>query len=737
MPASKTYLRVVIPLPLNRVFDYLISDTLSAAQVQPGMRVKVPFGNTKKIGIIIEKTGSTNTPIAKLKKIECTLDRTPLIDSELLKLTLWAASYYNHSPGESVFSALPTSLRKGLPAAVANKLIWKISRHPENIESILSRAPAQMQIWNFLLQHPQGVDIDSLNRHKTNWRQPLKQLISKQLVTELSVADCPAQTDKTHYSLEPALTLNDAQAAGLETILKKSEQYHAFLVFGDTGSGKTELYLQFVEAITRQNQQVLLLVPEIGLTPQLIRHFRKRFQHRISVYHSGLSEKERLATWLDARSGKSLVILGTRSAVFLPIKNPGAIIIDEEHDLSFKQQEGFRYSARDVAVIRAKNLNIPIVLGSATPSLESLHNCDSDKYTMIRIKGRAGNAIKPVISLLDLRKEKLFHGLCEKLLTLIEAEIKNDKQTLLFLNRRGYSPTLMCHDCGWIADCDRCDARLTYHANDGSMRCHHCGTEKKLPVNCKDCNSTALHHYGYGTERIEKALAERFSDVGILRIDRDSTRRKNALQEKLGQIEDNQILIGTQILAKGHHFPNVTLVGIVDADQGLFGSDFRASERMSQLILQVAGRAGRAEHPGKVFIQTHCPDHPLMQMIVTQNYHNIANSLLEERKQTEFPPFSFLALMRAESTRANAPTDFLLHTIQLANKFNLRGIELFGPMPAPMEKRAGKFRAQLLVSAKSRQLLHQLLSTWTPAIDNSKISRTVRWSVDVDPQEIL
>jgi primosomal protein N' (replication factor Y) len=466
----------------------------------------------------------------------------------------------------------------------------------------------------------------------------------------------------------------------------------------------------------------------------MIQRFTQRLPYRVAVLHSALTDKERLHTWLAARDGKVDVILGTRSAIFTPLKSPGLIIIDEEHDASFKQQDGFRYSARDLAIWRARHNTIPIVLGSATPSTESLYNVQKQKFILLPLQQRAGNATPPQLHLLDMRSQPIEEGLSDKLIQLMQQHLRNNNQVLLFLNRRGFAPTLMCHDCGWIARCQRCDAHMTYHHADKRLRCHHCGAERRAENTCQQCASKNLLTLGAGTERIEQALMAQFGDAEVIRIDRDTTRRKGSLDDLLARVKNGQrqILIGTQMLAKGHHFPNVTLVGVIDADQGLHSAEFRAPERMAQLILQVAGRAGRAEQPGEVYIQTHHPDHPLLRSLIRDGYNRFAQQLLAERAEVGLPPITAMALFRAEAPAREAPLEFLKSVRDCISARAGTHLQVFGPMPSPMEKRAGRYRAQLVIQAKEKPALHHALSGVLPIIENMKNSK-VRWSLDVDP----
>jgi primosomal protein N' (replication factor Y) len=507
------------------------------------------------------------------------------------------------------------------------------------------------------------------------------------------------------------------------------------LLEGVTGSGKTEVYLTLIEAVLDRGEQVLVLVPEIGLTPQLVDRFRRRLGVPLAVLHSGLSDRERLAAWQQARSGTAPIVIGTRSAIFTPLQRPGLLIVDEEHDASLKQQDGFRYSARDLAVWRARYLDVPVILGSATPSLESLYNVEQQRYTRLELPERTGSADLPAVEILNIRDQPLEHGLSMALMQRMRAHLDAAGQVLLFLNRRGFAPTLMCYDCDWVAECRRCDARMTWHQQDNRLHCHHCGSQRPVDTVCPACGGSELHPMGQGTERVEQALAEHFPDVERLRIDRDTTRRKGELKRLLARAQSGEarLLLGTQMLAKGHHFPNVTLVGILDADHGLFSTDFRASERMAQLIVQVAGRAGRHDRPGTVVIQTRHPDHPLLQLLARQGYPAFARAALAERKAAALPPLTAIALLRAEASTAGTAMQFLEQAHRVLASIGLEGVEVWGPVPATMERRGGRYRAQLLLQSARRGRLQQLLGQLALQLEQDRDSRRVRWSIDVDP----
>lgn len=534
------------------------------------------------------------------------------------------------------------------------------------------------------------------------------------------------------------LLLNAQQAQAVQTVSESLHQFGVYLLNGVTGSGKTEVYWHLIEQTLAQKKQVLLLVPEIGLTPQLSQRLQAKLAVPIVIMHSHLTEKERFEAWLAAKKGAP-VIMGTRSAVFTPLPHPGLIIIDEEHDVSFKQQDGFRYSARDMAIVRARKENIPIVLGSATPSLESLNNVKKNRYVPLYLPERAGNALLPQVHLVDVRAKNVKHEISSALLTAIESHLAANQQILLFINRRGYAPVLLCPACGWMAVCPRCDARLTVHQSSHTLLCHHCEFSKKIDVVCPSCQNDALSHLGLGTQKIESILAKHFPHTPLNRIDKDSTRRKGELATALEQAHGghSQILIGTQMLAKGHHFPNVTLVGVLDVDGGFFSSDFRATERMAQLLVQVAGRAGREQQRGEVYLQTHHPEHPLLLKLLREGYDAFAQTLLTDRNLAELPPFAHLALFRAESVNASEPRQFLQHLATKAKRLGNQTLSVLGPLPAPMEKKAGRYRAQLVLRSHQRSLLNQSLSQLLNEIDSMKITRRVRWSLDVDPLEMF
>jgi primosomal protein N' (replication factor Y) len=761
MSAPKTFLHLAVPSPLRRGFDYLPPVGIDPASILPGMRVRVSFGRTSSrtntgtsrhnttIALVMEVRDRTDVPENKLKPVLEVLDEVPLFSPELLSLLSWASAYYQHPIGEVVSNALPAVLRQGdadaLAVALKGESAWQLTEagRAQDVQT-LSRAPRQVALLQLLAaSDPEGLIAKDIDAVQTHWRTVMRSLVEKAWVAVSERPCLPAAAPPLPGDAPARFVLHEAQAEAVEKVTSQLGEFGVSLVDGVTGSGKTEVYLSLIDRVLARDEQVLVLVPEIGLTPQLLARFRERFAVPIAVLHSGLSDRERLCAWESAREGIAPIVIGTRSAVFTPLPRLGLIILDEEHDISFKQQEGFRYSARDVAVKRASSLGIPVVLGTATPSLESLYNAQQGRYSQLVLPERAGAASHPSIAVLDVRKQPMFDGLSTALINAIRRHLDAGGQALVFLNRRGYAPTMLCHDCGWVAKCRRCDAHMSLFNGNHRLRCHHCGSERPADPSCPDCQSTELRPVGAGTERLETALTKHFPDVGIARIDRDTTRRKGSMQTLLDSVHDgsSRILVGTQMLAKGHHFPDVTLVGIVDIDQGLFSADFRATERMAQLIVQVSGRAGRAEKPGQVLIQTHHPDHPLLQTLLHEGYAAFARAALEERRQAQLPPFSYMALLRAEAVDGQLPMQFLEHARQLAEQlgadFDIKNVQLLGPVPAPMERRAGRIRAQLLLQARHRMDLHRLLSPWVLQLESSKLGRKVRWSIDVDPQEMF
>ncbi len=729
-----TILELALPAPLRRRFDYLAPAELSAS-IKPGQRIKVNFGKQELVGLVLARKNTSEYPLEKLKPVLALLDSNPVLDKHLLDLCIWAADYYQTPLGDALQAALPVLLRQGEPAHRRGEPAFTLTTEGKGLpQGALKRAPKQAALLA-ALQAQDYITRSQLDLLEIP-RSIAKNLIDKGLVREIEVVargDSPAQLLR-----QAPLELSLEQSQALAQI--KQSEFGCYLLDGATGSGKTEVYLQAIAQALEQGKQALVLVPEIGLTPQTLARFIQRFAVPVVALHSGLNDRERLDAWLMARDGSARIIIGTRSAIFTPLAQPGIIIVDEEHDNSFKQQDGFRYSARDLAVVRAQRLNIPLILGSATPSLESLHNANQGRYQLLKLTARAGAAQAPEIQLLDIRQQKLHEGFAAASLAAINETLQAGNQALVFLNRRGYAPALECHSCGWLGKCNHCDARLTLHQSPRHLHCHHCDHQRPIPGSCPTCNSPQLFPLGQGTERSEDCLQQLFPQVPVIRVDRDSTRNKDAMQKLLADVHAGVpcILVGTQMLAKGHHFPDVTLVVIIDADAGLFSTDFRGPERMGQLLMQVAGRAGRAEKPGKVLIQSYHSDHPLMQTLVGRGYHTLAELVLRERQVTQMPPYRHLALLRAESKRPELVIEFLRRARQLAEQMMPASPQLsyLGPLPAMMEKRGDRFRYQLQFNASQRKPLQQLLSRLALQLEAEPLGRSVRWALDVDPQEM-
>ena len=734
MPASPRVARVAVPSPLRRHFDYLLP--ADSPEPPPGVRVRVPFGRREAIGIVLGVGDGSAVAPEKLKRIKRVLDPEPLLPARLMELLGWSAAYYHHPVGEVMQTALPVLLRRGAAPNAGGEPRYALNAAGRELApETLRRSPVQAHLHQLLAAHADGLTASALTTLAPNWRDAIQRLAKRGLI---EVSEDPCLPPPAHAPLA-APSLAAAQQDAVSAIAAAVGRFQCLLLHGITGSGKTEVYLQAIEQVVRAGGQALVLVPEIGLTPQLVARFEARIAAPIAVLHSGMNDSERLCAWQTAREGRAAVVIGTRSAVFTSLPRLKLIIVDEEHDGSFKQQDGFRYHARDVAIKRASLEAVPIVLGSATPSLESLHNVDAGRYQLLAIPERAGAAAPPRVQLLDMKRLKAHDGLSPPLVEAVQQRLARGEQSLLFLNRRGFAPVLMCHDCGWLAPCQRCDARLTVHARSRQLRCHHCGAEAPLPTRCPACASGNLHGIGEGTERVEAALARFFPAAAIERIDRDSTRRKGALEEKLARVHSGaaEILVGTQMLAKGHDFPNLTLVAVLNADQGLYSADFRSEERLVQQLVQVSGRAGRADKPGEVLVQSFHPDNPVFAALAHHDYREFAAFALAEREQAGFPPFAHLALLRAESPKPQAALQFLHGAHQHARALDAaRAVQLMDPVPSPMERRAGRYRAQLLVQAGNRRALHEFLDPWLARLDADKRSHSVRWSLDVDPIEM-
>jgi len=726
-------LRVAVDVPLSRLFDYLPPDNAPLPAV--GARVQVPFGKRRLTGLVVAHAAHSELPAGKLKRASACLDDDALLSADDLSLLSFASDYYHHPLGEVVAAALPLPLRMGRPLHGASERLVLGSEHIADLDALSRRAPRQAALLALLReQAPNAVDADVLNRSHPGWRRPAQALRDKGLL-RFETAPGEDLPDRVQMSAGP--DLNTDQAAAVDAV-RGADGFAAFVLDGVTGSGKTEVYLRLIETALDANRQVLVLVPEIGLTPQLVDRFEQRLGFRPAALHSSLSDSERHTAWRRARNATARLLIGTRSAVFAPMPELGLVIVDEEHDHSFKQQEGLRYSARDLAVIRAKRRGVPVVLGSATPTLEVLRQCEEGHYRHLRLTKRAGGALPPSLRLVDLNRQVATDGLSEPLCRAIEEQLENGGQTLLFLNRRGYAPTLICSNCGFMAECARCDSRMTVHARHNELRCHHCGASRAIDTHCPKCTGT-MRPLGEGTERLEQRLAERFPDAHTLRIDSDSMQKKGAMEAALTEARSGRadILVGTQMLSKGHHFPKLALVGIVNADQGLFGSDFRSAERLAQSIVQVAGRAGREQKPGTVLIQTAFPEHAFWARLLEAGYSGIAKDELAERRLAGWPPFTRLALLRASAHRRQDAAACLEFARAHLSELGYGGLRILGPVDAPLARKAGRYRQQLLLESTRRNILHAALSSLEPRLEDSKAARRARWSIDVDPVQLF
>ena len=729
-----TIAQVGIDTPLRTLFDYRIPDTFQG--LQTGARVVVPFGRREVTGLVMSLSRQSAVAQERLKDIQAVLDEAPLLDEASLALIEWAATYYQFPIGAALFSALPPLLRKPKPAKSGRtryaEVFWQaIDRNHHNIQ----RAPKQAAILQWLHEQNRAVSADELNRQFPNSRPSVLALESHQLISRKTAPHASSITP-TKIDLSNTTQLTGEQQRVSTRLCENLHEFGVHVIEGVTGSGKTEIYFKVIaDILATQNGQVLLLVPEIGLAPQMQQRLQARFGPNIGVLHSGVSEAERKRTWLQVSAGKIKIILGTRLAVFTPLPELKLIIVDEEHDTSFKQHEGFLYHARDVAIYRAQTLNIPVILGSATPSFETLHNVAQQKYHHYVLAKRAQSTAMPSMHLVDMRKEHRNSMLSTALEQAMHRHLQHGQQVILFLNRRGYAPVLMCHDCGWVAQCQRCDANLTYHIDTGKLNCHHCESVAEKPPQCPQCGSENLILVGHGTQRVEEVLQQHYAAYSQVRLDRDITRRRGRLDKILAEIRDqkHQIIIGTQMLSKGHDFPNVSLVGVLDVDYGIFSADFRALERTAQLLIQVAGRSGRRSVQGEVIVQTHAPDHPLLNELLKSGYPDFAANALQLRAEWNLPPYTYQIALRANSQKTTNVDQFLQQAKQLAQQLLPAGIQIHGPISPNMEKKAGQFRAYLLITASRRNKFGRHLGPWLEKLSRLPVTPKVRWALDVDP----
>lgn len=691
------------------------------------------------LGIVVSgsRSLSPEDPSAsRLRPLLEVLDRDPVIPEALLSLCHWVADYYQQPLGEVLAAAVPAALRRGRGRSQRSEPVLALTQEGSAaLAKAERRAPIQQALLQALADGPQP--RSRLLAGRPQAASSLSRLIARgqvQMIERLAVraaAEAPV--------LGPVPAWREEQREAIEALSQSRQGFSVSLLEGVTGSGKTEVYLGAAAQHLARGNQVLMLVPEIALTPQLFQRVGERFGDRVAAYHSGLGEAERGRVWNEAAAGRLAVLVGTRSAVFVPLPRLSLIVIDEEHDSSFKQQEGVPYSARDVAIVRARSAGATVVLGTATPSLESLHNAGSGRYRHLFLNQRAGRSGPSRSQVIDVRGLPLRDGLSGPLRQAIERHLDQGGQVLLFVNRRGYAPALLCHACGWSAPCHDCDARLTWHRSNERLQCHHCGASEALPGNCPQCGSAYLVAAGQGTERIEAALGEAFPGVRCERFDSDRLRASGELERLLAETRSGSIrlLVGTQLLAKGHDFAGLTLVGIISVDQALYSADFRAMEQLGQILTQVSGRAGRAERSGEVILQTHEPDHPMLRKLLSEGYSRFAQALLAERRRYKLPPFASLALLRADAPSLEPALQLLKAAGQRLDPGQLGGVEVLGPIPAPMERLGGRHRAHLLLRSGSRRQLRAALHGWAEQIEALSEARKARWTLDVDPVNLF
>ena len=726
-------IRVAVPVYLYDCFDYsLTAEQYHQAEV--GARVAVSFGRQNVVGVIVEKL-TDEKPLDlgfKLKAITELLDDSAILDAKVLSLLTWSAQYYQFPIGEVMHAALPSFLRQGKPYNLLARM-WKLI--DDHAEDKLKRSEKQQDAYKILKLHPTGTSENILNL--AGIETATLKALEKKKITQCILEAQDFKPQAMTLAQMP-FTPNDEQKRAIQNILKARHSYHAFLLDGLTGSGKTEVYLQVMQEVLKQGKQVLVLVPEIGLTPQTVSRFQSRFHCHIALLHSGLNDSKRLQAWQSAQTGKASIVIGTRSAIYTPLPHLGLIVLDEEHDLSFKQQEGFRYHARDVALYRAHLENCPIILGSATPSIDSYALVEQGKMTRLELDQRAGVAVMPKMHVIDLKVAQKQNGISQQLIHEVQKRLDKKEQVLIFLNRRGYAPVLICESCGWQAKCPHCDANFTVHRQPYQhLHCHHCGTIHHMPEHCPQCQHSELKPIGLGTAKVEENLQALFPNFDVIRVDRDSTSRVGSWQKIYNKIQKSEpiILLGTQMLAKGHHFPYVTLVAILDIDSGLLSVDFRATERTAQLIIQVAGRAGRGEKKGEVYLQTLRPDHPLLNTLLESGYRSFAKQTLKERKAAWMPPYRYAALLRCESKDQELNQSFLQEHAQVLRQASENSIDIWGPIPAPMERKAGRYQAHMVLLSKDRARMHFYIRQWWQNVWHNK-PHGMKLSLDIDPQEL-
>ena len=736
---TDTVVRVALPVPIPRYFDYLAHD---ADERDVGRCVRVPFGRGQKTGVIVALPGHSELEVSRLKSIDHIQRDVAALPADWLQLVDFVARYYHAPAGEVIALALPPALRRadGVDGADTDPFVG-LSETGTLALTERRRQSRALQLLGEIREHG-----------------PVRRSVARNLPSGEAVADALKRgwlrlvappPESQAGVVRPELT--DEQRTALEQIEGAESGFICWLLHGVTGSGKTEVYLRLAEQALARGEQVLMLVPEIALTPQLEARVEARFTTaNVVSLHSGLAEGARSRGFVQALDGYADIVLGTRLAVFTPLPRLGLILVDEEHDASYKQQEGVRYSARDIAVWRGRQRAVPVVLGSATPSLESWMHARGGRYRHLRLGARAISAALPQVRCIDTRRLRLDEGLSPQLQAALAQRLERGEQSLVFLNRRGYAPVLSCTACGWVSHCPHCSANLVVHLADRRLRCHHCGCDTRIPAACPECGNQDIQPFGRGTQRIEERLTELFPNARVLRVDRDSARSRKQWESLLARIASGEadILVGTQMMAKGHDFPRLTLVGVIGADASLHAADFRAPERLFQQLMQVGGRAGRAELPGEVLIQTEYPDHPLYRCLVAHDFDAFAQRELQSRKQAGFPPHTFQAMLRADAPVLDDALAFLTHAHELAGELAVRlsveggdptvvdALRVFDPVPMRMTRLARRERAQLLVEADERVVLHRFVAAWLEVLRGQRTARDLRWQLDVDPLDV-
>jgi primosomal protein N' (replication factor Y) (superfamily II helicase) len=721
------YIKVALDVPLPKVFDYSCAE---AAPHHVGLRVRVPFGAKQAVGVIMAVTDAPTIDPSKVRPAREILSDLAPLPEDLLELLRFVSDYYHHPIGEVVLAALPTRYRSGTTRRTVATVAIS-SDGSAALRAGLDRSPVAAAMLA-MLESRGPLGERELAELPPAQRRALRRLVARGFARLVAHTASPVAAPA---SMPPTLTAE--QSAFVAGFSESADRFRTWLLHGITGSGKTEVYLAVMARVVAASRQVLLLVPEIGLTPQLEATLRARFPAcPLVTLHSSLAASQRADNWAAAQRGAARIVVGTRSAVFAPLPRLGLIVVDEEHDVSYKQNEGVRYSARDLAIWRARQRDVPIILGSATPSLESYAAASGGRYTLARLTQRPNAATLPTVKLVSTAALRIEGGVAPAMLAAIEDRVARREQVLVFINRRGYAPVLLCYACGWAPVCPRCAAHTVLHRTRTLMLCHHCGREEAVPASCTQCGNADLQPVGFGTQRIEATIRSALPAARLLRVDRDTTRTREAWPRMRQAIVQREVdvLVGTQLLSKGHDFEGVSLVCVLNADRSLYSTDFRASEQLFAQLLQVSGRAGRGALPGEVLIQTAFASHPLYAAVCAHDYDAFARMLFEERRLAGLPPFVYQALLRAEAPRSHRALDFLAHAAGLAAPL-AAGVSVYDPAPAAMPRLQGRERAQLLVQSQSRTALHRFLDRWCLALWDAKTTRA-RWVLDVDPLEI-